>query len=232
MYGSKETLDAKTPKPTQTQDTETAKTPDTETAETGRFHRQRENSGTVSAPQETELIQPSLKGLLFEIRLSVRYHVKRQRFYESWERWSNFGLLVLGSATVGTAFHKIQGLEVVVGLLVTLLSALKITGKFAVKTALHSQFVKDFTELEKQLVANRDEETVQRVHKSRLTLEATEPAVMINLSIICYNEEVWAQGYNKKNLKPLNKVQRFLASWKDWRPYQQMSSSANPSSLG
>ena len=81
------------------------------------------------------------------------------------------------------------------GLGVALVSSLKLVFAFAVKATQHSQFVRDFTLLEKRLRTDASEETVMAVTQERLDLEALEPPVMQVLDVLCHNDLLRAMGY-------------------------------------
>ena len=99
--------------------------------------------------------------LLFGVRRSIRYHSRRQAFFEGVNRWTNFLLLLFGSGTVALAVQDRASWILGLGLGVALVSSLKLVFAFAVKATQHAQFVRDFTLLEKRLGTDASEETVQ-----------------------------------------------------------------------
>ena len=133
--------------------------------------------------------------LLFGVRRSIRYHSRRQAFFEGVNRWTNFLLLLLGSGTVALAVRDRPSWILGLGLGVALVSSLKLVFAFAVKATQHAQFVRDFTLLEKRLRADASEETVKAVTQERLDLEALEPPVMQVLDVLCHNDLLRAMGY-------------------------------------
>lgn len=141
--------------------------------------------------------------LLFGVRRSVRYHSRRQAFYESVDRWTSFCLLLLGSGSVALAIEGSRAGSITVGLLVAVVSGLKLVFAFGLKASRHAQFVRDFTRLEEQLYEDDSEETVSAVTRERLAIEATEPPVMRVLDVVCHNELLRAMG----NEDPKERVQ-------------------------
>lgn len=133
--------------------------------------------------------------LLFGVRRSIRYHSRRQAFFEGVNRWTNFLLLLFGSGTVALAVQDRPSWILGLGLGVALVSSLKLVFAFAVKATQHAQFVRDFTLLEKRLRADDSEETVMAVTQERLDLEALEPPVMQVLDVLCHNDLLRAMGY-------------------------------------
>ena len=99
--------------------------------------------------------------LLFGVRRSIRYHSRRQAFFEGVNRWTNFLLLLFGSGTVALAVQDRPSWILGLGLGVALVSSLKLVFAFAVKATQHARFVRDFTLLEKRLRADASEETVR-----------------------------------------------------------------------
>ncbi len=151
--------------------------------------------------------------LLFGVRRSIRYHSRRQAFYESVDRWTNFALLLLGSGATVLAFQGRQTWILAVGFGVTFVSSLKLVYAFGAKAGQHAQFVKDFTRLEERLVADGSDETVTAVTQERLQLEASEPPVMRVLDALCHNELLVAMGYSdEKERVPLTWLQRLTAN--------------------
>ena len=134
--------------------------------------------------------------LLFGVRRSIRYHSRRQGFFEGVNRWTNFLLLLLGSGTVALAIRNHPSWILGLGLAVTFVSSLKLVFAFAFKANQHAQFVRDFTRLEKRLCADASEETVNAVTQERLDIEAVEPPVKKVLDVLCHNELLLAMGYS------------------------------------
>lgn len=151
--------------------------------------------------------------LLFGVRRSARYHSRRQAFFECWDRWTSFLLLVLGSGSVALAIQDDGTGMIIVGLTVTTVSGLKLVFAFGLKASRHAQFVRDFTRLEQQLYEDDSEETVSAVRHERLAIEATEPPVMWVLDVICHNELLRAMGIeDPKERVQLNWFQYFTAN--------------------
>lgn len=151
--------------------------------------------------------------LLFGVRRSIRYHSRRQAFYESVDRWTSFFLLLLGSGSVALAIQGSDSGMILVGTFVALLSGLKLVFAFGLKASRHAQFVRDFTRLEQQLCKDDSVETVSAVTQERLAIEATEPPVKRVLDVICHNELLRAMGIeDPKQRVQLNWFQYFTAN--------------------
>ena len=144
--------------------------------------------------------------LLFGVRRSIRYHSRRQAFYETVDRGTNFALLLLGSGTFALATEGRQAWILAIGFGVTSISSLKLVYAFGTKAAKHAQFVKDFTQLEKRLCADNSDKTVSAVNQERLDLEVLEPPIRRILDVLCHNELLRAMGDN-------NEQERIRVTW-------------------
>ena len=138
--------------------------------------------------------------LLFDVCRSMRYHSRRQAFFENCDRWSDFLILLLGAGTAAAALvqQNNQILILFVGPVVAFISGLKRAFDFGVKAGRHAQFVKDFTRLEKRLRADDSDETVAAVTQEQLEIEAGEPPVKRALDVLCHNALLAATGYDDK----------------------------------
>ena len=160
------------------------------------------------------------RDLLFGIRRSIRYHAKRQAFYEGWERWTTFLTLLLGSGTVALAVQKSSIGAAVVGFAVSVISGAKLVWAFGIKAGKHSQFVRDFTRLEKELRGDTSKETVLKVTHERLTIEADEPPQRQALSVLCHNELAQAMGSSREEMYKVNPFRRLTANYYNWQGKQ------------
>ena len=150
--------------------------------------------------------------VLFSVRRSIRYHSKRQAFYESVEQWTTFVLLLLGSGVVALALEGLQAWNLAVGFGVALLSGLKLVYAFGSKAHRHARFVGDFTTLEKRLRGDSSGETVAAVTRERLDLEASEPPIKRVLDVICHNELCRAMDYSDEERVRVTRLQRLTAN--------------------
>lgn len=151
--------------------------------------------------------------LLFGVRRSIRYHSKRQAFYESVGRWASFALLMLGSGSVAVAIHGSWIGTILVGSAVAVIAGLQLVFAFSSKASRHAQFVREFTRVEQKLCADDSDETVRAATQERLAIEAGEPPVMRILDVICHNELIQAMGlYGEGERVRLNWFQHLTAN--------------------
>ena len=157
--------------------------------------------------------------LLFGVRRSVRYHARRERFYDSFHQVVVFMALVFGSTTLA-AFGAALGagwplwLKLLPAALTTLFSALDLVVGSVRKARRHADLVRQFTELERQLEAGREAPSaalLAEVTDRRLQIEATEPPVLRVLDTLCHNELLRAMGYPRERQVRVGPLQRVCA---------------------
>lgn len=143
---------------------------------------------------ETGIGKPADKHqkLLLEIRSSVRYHNRRCFFYGTLEPLVHltsiiaiiFGL-VTGLTWLMTA--TIPWVLATASILFFLLSIVNIVLKVSARMVEHTNFRRQFIELEKRLKnSNLDENKIADVQGQLLDLRANEPPIYDLLSMICY----------------------------------------------
>ena len=162
------------------------------------------------------------RDLLFNVRRSIRYHSRRQRHYQNIHNCVLFLALVLSSASMVTLATEIgQDWDTWVKLLPGALVSGFVGFDFVVgsmqKAWLHADFMRQFTDLERQLVSSDDEHnTVVTVTDKMLEIESSEPPVLHVLNTICYNELMRAMGYSQKEQVAVGWFQRRIANFRDW----------------
>ena len=144
--------------------------------------------------------------LLFSVRRSIRYHSKRQGFYEGLDRLTNFMLLLLGSGIVATVVEGHEAWTLAVGFAVAGIAGLKLVYALGDNAARHARFVLEFSYLEHRLVEDDSDETVAAVNRDRLIIESSEPPVMRVLDTICHNDLLVAMDLD-------DEAQRVRLTW-------------------
>ena len=158
--------------------------------------------------------------MLFAIRRSIRYHSRRQAFYESADIWTPFILVILGTASVVLALQGHGGLLLLAGALAALISAPKLVFAVGQKASRHALLVRDFTWIERKLVGDKSAEAVKSAPLERLEIEATGPPVLRVLDVICHNELLRAMGYDDPSERvKLSGFQRIAANFFGWREH-------------
>jgi hypothetical protein len=139
---------------------------------------------------ETTTEKLSTWGLLWNIRLSALYHLKRERFLDGADKASK-ALSALGGAA---AFSQLKtspefGLWVIG--FITLVSTMSLVYSTSSKARKHAELARDFRRLEADILALGDAITVPDIAKfdsKRVSLEASEPASLGALVTQCHNE--------------------------------------------
>lgn len=163
----------------------------------------------MSANTPTE--KPSTWSLLWNVRLSALYHLKRERFLDGADKLSK-AVSALGGAA---AFSQIKnnadfGLWVIG--FITLVSTLSLVYGPTAKARKHAELARDFRRLESQILALGDDLTVAQIAKfesERVSLEASEPASLGSLVTQCHNELCEAFGLHCQ-ITPLPFWHRFF----------------------
>jgi len=158
--------------------------------------------------------------LLFSVRRSVRYHHRRQRFFDRLSKLGSLLSALAGSATVASVLADLGPAWVT-----TLAAATAVFGAFelVVGTAkaarLHGDFAREFIALERDLVLagpSPSDATIRQIHARRLDIEANEPPPLKVLDAMCHNELARALGYPREALADISPLQRVLAQFFDY----------------
>ena len=160
--------------------------------------------------------------LLFNVRRSIRYHEKRQNFYEGCYKF----VLFVGFFS-GPAFILIKGSDMpdwyiyIPSVTVSILTGISLVYSWHQKALLHIDLKREFISLEIELEAGRKNPTpelIEAVTTKMLHAEAKEPPILRVLNIVCHNELGLAMGYQQKDLYRIRFYQRALKHFIDWNP--------------
>ena len=140
--------------------------------------------------------------LLFSIRRSVRYHMRRRRFYEIWNTATVTVALLGGSATAAFVLFSFSNLYftmyLTIGLpaLVTFVSSIDLAVGTCRKGNEHGDLARRFNMLEQEFASgeNLDDETHERLSRRRLEIEASEPPVLRLLDVMCHYDVLRSLG--------------------------------------
>ena len=168
-------------------------------------------------------IQKEHYALLFSVRMSIRYHRKREQFLDRVNRGRLFVTVVaaLGSitTTVGTWWPEgVTILMAAAGLGVALELAYGL-GKGARK---YNQLAARYTQLEKKLIemgGKMNEDDLRKNIGERLEIEADEPPILTVLAVICHNEVLRATGLQAEQV-PIGRLQRWAAHLFDVKAHE------------
>ena len=158
--------------------------------------------------------------LIFSIRRSVRYHIKRQQFFERMSKSIEIITIFSAIGTLSAAFSETIGscMTLVFAFIVALFSTIDLVVGTSEMIRLHSDLARRFISLEKDMVeacSQTDEAALNMFLAQRLEIEAEEPPKLGILDIICHNELVKALGHGPAEQVNLKNWQRWLANFYD-----------------
>jgi hypothetical protein len=171
--------------------------------------------------EEIEKRESEQHALLFGVRRSVRYHVRRRQHFDRLDKFIKLFTTVGGIGTVVTLLARASEWVVMVyGALAGVFSTIDLVISTAEMARVHADLARDFIGLEKQMVLAGEKLTEAELAgfvARRLEIEAQEPPPLRVLDTICYNDLVRAMGYDKSHQKKVTALQKFFSPFFDWR---------------
>ncbi|MBR0573365.1 MULTISPECIES: hypothetical protein [Pasteurellaceae] len=147
--------------------------------------------------KSTEVLEQRKKSLLFDIRRSQRYHQYRIRFFNFWERMTNFISIVLSSSAVYSYATTYPNLALILSFILTIFSALSLVIGFGNKARDHQSFLQTFSQLETDLLKNLlSDDLITEIETRMFAIDNKEPPTLIVLEQRCYNEQIIADGFD------------------------------------
>ncbi len=178
------------------------------------------------------LQRPKIFDLLFGVRRSVRYHVRRRRFFGRARKLITFLTAMAGVATLALVLAKVDPRWVLgAAVLVSLTGVIDLILDTAGGARLHGELARRFIELEMDMVEageNIADQQLREFAKRRLRIELDEPPTMRVLDCVCHNELVQAMGQGREYEVNLTRMQRFFANFLDICPGQIRALSVAP----
>lgn len=135
---------------------------------------------------------------LHNVRLGVRYHMRRQAFFEAWHRATGVVSLLAGSSAVVAVTGNLPLLTGVMAALVALAQAIDLmvdTRKYA---NLHNDLRRRYLEIEPELLDCQalTESEYRSVWGRIKTIEADEPPIRPYVADLCHNDVLHVAGYS------------------------------------
>lgn len=176
----------------------------------------------------SEEFETAYRGLLFDTRRSVRYHMRRRSFYERLHASATFMALIFGSATLAAFGAEVAKewptwVKLLPAALTSMLSGLDLLVGSTSKAWLHADLARKFIDLERELEKARGriaEAVLAEMTDRRLVIEASEPRILRVLDTVCYNEMLRAMGYPPERQIPLTFWQRCFANLFDFQEHK------------
>jgi hypothetical protein len=137
-------------------------------------------------------------GLLFDIRRSVRYHMRRCRFFDLFHSTASAVGVIAGSAAVFTALSGLgKTWTIAAAAMVAIISALDLVVGASSMARLHNDLARKFIQLEKEMTISDElsEKKLRQFISRRLEIEMEEPPVLRCLDCLARNEQLRAEGF-------------------------------------
>ena len=139
-----------------------------------------------------------LHNLLFGVRRSIRYHNRRRRFFDGFDKFAKILSVIGGSAAVAAIVGSAHWAAVIFSTIVAVTSAISLVVGPAQGARLHAELAKRFARLEHDVVRSKrpDADRLNEFVADRLLIEAEEPPILRVLDTLCHNELCEAMGYD------------------------------------
>lgn len=135
--------------------------------------------------------------ILYRIELSVLYHLKRERFFDLWEKTSKAIAIIGGSAVFASIVGEL-GLKIIAAT-ITVTFTLALVFGFADRSKRHAELAHKFKLLESKVIerGERDftEDDLKTWEAQTRFMEASEPPALNALVVLCQNELATASGH-------------------------------------
>lgn len=154
--------------------------------------------------------------LLWRVRLSALYHMKRERFLDGVDKTAK-AVSALGGAAAFSQIKADPGMGLWITGIITVVSTLSLVYGPSTKARKHSDLARDFKRLEADIVASPDCLTAAQIsgfEARYVTLESSEPAALGALVTQCHNELSMAIGQHG-HVTPLPLLHRLFKNWFD-----------------
>ncbi|MCG8998423.1 hypothetical protein [Laribacter hongkongensis] len=166
-------------------------------------------------------------GLLFDIRRSVRYHDRRKAFYELLHHITSWmTILMAGSVLFDAAKDgKTADWMICLSIAAALLAAADMVLGYSRRANLHGDLRRRFADLEIAILMGGSSQEEWHEHtRTRLIIEKDEPAIYKVLDLLCRNELLVAEGFNRKDnpeqFANITRYQRWTCQLYRWDAWQ------------
>lgn len=170
-------------------------------------------------PLRREAVPDRWHELLFAVRRSRRYHMRREQFFARFHHLFAFLTAVGASAAFAAALADLPVAPWLAGPVAFIgLTALALAPSSRARE--HNELTRAFTRLERKMRLpdpRITEAALAALERRRRELEVRGPPTLQALSLICHNEEALAGGYGPERFFELRWYQRLLASLVDIR---------------
>lgn len=142
---------------------------------------------------------PDRENLRLNVLRNALYHTGRRRWFERWNRWFNFLVVVLGAAAVGDLLAVFVYGQAYLGLAVAVIGALQLVFDFGGNARDHQTLQREYYHLLADIEANLDPsiEDCAAWRGRMVRITADEPPVLRALDAKAYNDAIDALGVLK-----------------------------------
>jgi hypothetical protein len=165
----------------------------------------------------TAIATVSTWDLLWRVRLSALYHLKRERFLDGVDKSAK----LVGALGGAAAFSQIKtngDVGQYITALITVVSTVSLVYGPSAKARKHAELARDFKKLEATIIEKGklvSEAILSGFESQYLSIESSEPAALGALVTQCHNELCEAYGV-RENITPLPIWQRALKNYLDF----------------
>ena len=152
--------------------------------------------------------------LLFNVRASVRYHFRRQRFFDNVNTVMLTVAALAGFATTVGVISEMYAVARWTSVVTGAVSAMQLVFGPGRAARSHSDLAREFIQLERRVVSAGATE-LQNLRDERLRIESGEPPHYRTLNLICHNEVVRATGESEQEYVDIPWLLRVLAQFTD-----------------
>lgn len=159
---------------------------------------------------------PSNWDIVWRIRLSALYHLKRERFLDGVDKASK-AVSALGGAAAFSQVKNAGDVGLWITGTITVVATLSLVYGPSAKARKHSELARDFKRIEAEIISagkTISEAQLSKFESQFLELESSEPASLGALVTQCHNELSSAIG-EYSQITPLPFWQRFFKNWFD-----------------
>lgn len=174
---------------------------------------------TLRQTENEDKLEDDLFKLQFNLGRSIRYHSRRRKFFDFWDKFTTFCSLVFSSTATYGVLSTNGKITLISGAFVTIFSSLSLVIGFSNKARDHFDFVKQYSLLERMSIKEvLSEKLLKQITDEKLSIESTEPPVLRVLNEMCWNEEAKAQGIKPEKWRKIKWYQRLFSSFFDIVP--------------
>lgn len=155
--------------------------------------------------------------LLFNVRLSIRYHNRRRSWFDMLNLGANALSVILSASAIAALRIQADHLAVWCALAITVVSGFNLVLRTSERARQHHDLARRFIALEQKVLPAR-EDLFALLYADKLSIEADEPPPLNVLGLMCHNDQVMAEGISSDRKIALWWWQRLLAQVLDLPP--------------